>query len=157
MMRIKVLTLALLVTMTAAIVGCSISKPTEANIKTDIVETKTEEYGEAAEKIVTETQESTTKENFYQSSDGISREFKEAMDSYEAFFDEYVEFMKKYSESDDILSMMEDYTDYMTKYTDTMKKLDEIDEDNLSAAEYAYYIDVMARIQKKLLEAVDVM
>ena len=33
-----------------------------------------------------------------------------------------------------------------------MEKLDEIDEDELTKAEYAYYVDTMARIQKKLLE-----
>lgn len=66
------------------------------------------------------------------SSDGISPEFKEAMDSYEAFFDEYVEFMKKYAESDDTLGMMEDYADYMTKYADAMEQMNEINEENLS-------------------------
>jgi hypothetical protein len=33
-----------------------------------------------------------------------------------------------------------------------MEKLGEIDTDNLSAADYAYYVEVTARIQKKLLE-----
>lgn len=32
------------------------------------------------------------------------------------------------------------------------KKIDQIDEDELTSAEYAYYVDTMARIQKKLLE-----
>ena len=32
--------------------------------------------------------------------DGMHRDFKEAMDSYEEFFDEYVAFMKKYENSD---------------------------------------------------------
>ena len=49
-------------------------------------------------------------------------------------------------------SMLNDYADYMTKYADAMEKLDEIDEDELTKAEYAYYVDTMARIQKKLLE-----
>ena len=86
------------------------------------------------------------------SDQGISREFKEAMDSYEAFFDEYVEFMNKYAESDDALGMLADYSEYMTKYADTMEKMDAINSEELSAADYAYYIDVTARIQKKLLE-----
>ena len=45
------------------------------------------------------------------------------MDSYEAFFDEYVEFMKKYKDSDDPTSMLADYADYMAKYADAMEKL----------------------------------
>ena len=34
----------------------------------------------------------------------------------------------------------------------TDEQMDEINEEDLSTEEYAYYIDVMARIQKKLLE-----
>lgn len=84
--------------------------------------------------------------------EAVTPEFKELMDSYEKFFNEYVEFMKKYSDSDDTLGMMEEYTEYMKTYAETMEKLGEIDTDNLSAADYAYYVEVTARIQKKLLE-----
>ena len=80
-------------------------------------------------------------------------DFCDAMDSYEAFFDEYVEFMKNFDESDPgDLSVLADYTSMMAKYTETMEKLDAIDEDELTDEEMAYYIDVMARINKKLLE-----
>lgn len=82
----------------------------------------------------------------------VSPEFKEAMDSYEAFFDEYVEFMKKYSNSDDTFGMLSEYSDYMIKYADMMDKIDKIDTGELSTPDYAYYIEVTARIQKKLLE-----
>ena len=62
--------------------------------------------------------------------------------------------MNKYNEasSDDQAGMLADYADFMTKYADYMKKLDDIDENNLSAADYAYYIEVQARITKKLSE-----
>ena len=89
------------------------------------------------------------------SENDISPEFKEAMDSYEAFFDEYVEFMKVYKDSDNPTAMMMEYVDYMSKYADAMEKLDEIDEDDLTTAEEAYYIDTMARINKKLLEVTE--
>ena len=74
------------------------------------------------------------------------------MDSYEEFFNEYCEFMKKYTNSDDAASMLADYTDYMTKYTETMEKMDTINQDELSTAEVAYYTEVSARISQKLLE-----
>lgn len=86
------------------------------------------------------------------SESGIQPEFKDMMDSYEAFFDEYCEFMKKYSESDDTTSMLADYTDYMTKYVEFMGKLDEVNEDELSTEEALYYAEVSARISQKLLE-----
>lgn len=82
----------------------------------------------------------------------ISPEFKEAMDSYEAFFDEYCEFMKKYNNSEDTTSMMADYASYMTSYAETMEKMAAIDEDKLSDAEVMYYAEVSARISQKLLE-----
>ena len=87
-----------------------------------------------------------------ESSEEVTPGFKEAMDSYEEFFDEYVEFMKKYSDSDDALGMLSDYSNYMIKYADMIEKMDKIDTEELSAPDYAYYIEVTARIQKKLLE-----
>ncbi len=39
------------------------------------------------------------------------------------------------------------------QYTGTMEKLDAIDESKLSPADDAYYIEVMARIEVKLLQA----
>lgn len=87
------------------------------------------------------------------SSTDIRPEFKEAMDNYEAFFDEYCEFMKKYNESDDTTSLLADYASYMVKYTDTMQKMNNISEDELTDAEVAYYAEVSARISAKLIEA----
>lgn len=85
--------------------------------------------------------------------DGISPEFKAAMDSYEEFFDEYVAFMEKYSKSSNPSGMIMDYSEYMMKYADTMNKLNQVDYDKLTVPEQAYYIEVMARIQKKLLQS----
>lgn len=86
--------------------------------------------------------------------DGIRPEFKEAMDSYEAFFDEYIAFMKKYDESSNAASMLTDYTNYMTKYADIMNKMSALQNSEMSTAESTYYIDVTARINKKLIEAI---
>lgn len=83
---------------------------------------------------------------------GIRPEFKEMMDSYEAFFDEYIAFMAKYKEADGTaaLSMLSDLSDYMAKYTDYMSKLDAIDQDDLSPEEALYYLEVSTRIMQKL-------
>ena len=63
----------------------------------------------------------------------------------------------KYSQSKDDMSMMMDYLTWMTDYAETMEKLDEIDEGSLSPAEDAYYLEVMIRIEKKSLEAMELM
>ena len=85
--------------------------------------------------------------------EGIRPEFKEAMDSYELFFDEYVKFMKKYKEAKDITSMVSEYSSMMQQYIDTMANLQEIGESELSDKEALYYAEVMLRINQKLLEA----
>ena len=59
---------------------------------------------------------------------------------------------KKYENSDDVAGMLNDYADYMTKYADYMQKLNDVDTDNLSTADAAYYTKVQARIVKKLAE-----
>lgn len=87
------------------------------------------------------------------SSSGVDPDFKALMDSYEEFFDDYIVFMEKYSESSDTSALLSDYADYMQKYSEVMSKLDAIDEDELNADERAYYTKVMSRITKKLSEA----
>ena len=74
------------------------------------------------------------------------------MNKYEAFFDDYVEFMKKYNETDDVASMISDYNKWMSKYSDMYAKLMDIDTLSLSAVDYAYYFEVWDRIEKKISE-----
>lgn len=83
----------------------------------------------------------------------ISPEFKAAMDSYEAFFSEYVAFLQDFSDNPSDLSLLTKYIDYMDQYTETMEALDNIDDDELTTAELSYYIEVMGRIQQMLLSA----
>ena len=74
------------------------------------------------------------------------------MDSYEAFFDEYIAFLKKYEENPSDLTLLSEYADYMSKYSDYMSKLNAVDTDSLSAADLAYYTEVNTRILKKLAD-----
>ena len=84
---------------------------------------------------------------------GVSPEFKATMDSYEAFFDEYIDFMKAMSDDPSNMAMLLKYASMMTQYAETMEKLEAIDESKLSPSDDAYYIEVMARIEVKLLQA----
>ena len=122
----------------------------EASGRTETSVTEDQNVKESEDR---ESQEQTEETQSDSQEEGISPEFKAAMDSYEEFFDEYAEFMKKYSESDNAAAMLMDYTNYMMKYADTMEKLDQIKSEELTLQEEQYYIEVMARIQKKLLEA----
>ena len=119
---------------------------TQAAETTQAVETTAEEKTET-------TKEVETTANSGSSTDGIRPEIKEAIDSYEAFFDEYIAFMQSYAENDAPFDMLSDYLDYMTKYADMMQKLDELSNEDLNDAELAYYLEVSARINQKLLDA----
>lgn len=107
-------------------------------------------------KSETKKKESTSTESSSKDSDlvdGMHPEFKEAMDSYEEFIDEYCAFMKKYADSDGTdLGMLADYTEYMGKYADFVASFDAWDEDEMNDTELAYYLDVQTRVNKKLLE-----
>lgn len=129
----------------------SITEPEEES-ETDLSESTTEILNENSETDEQPETESAETETPAQESDDIDPEFKEAMDSYEAFFDEYCEFMEKYSETDDTTGMLADYADYMTKYAEMMEKMNAIDQDELSTAETAYYVEVTTRITQKLAE-----
>ena len=78
----------------------------------------------------------------------VTPEFKELMDSYEAFFDEYIVFMENYDENN--FDLMYDYLNYLEEFANTMDKLSEIDENELSEADTLYYLEVTARIYAKL-------
>lgn len=106
---------------------------------------------EAATEALTEAPQ-TDREPLQNGSDTVDPEFKRTMDSYEAFFDEYAEFMRTYDESDDPASLMTQYTDILTRYAEVTDGLYSIDESSLSAADAAYYAEVTARIYQKLAE-----
>lgn len=106
---------------------------------------------EAATAALTEAPQ-TDGEPLQNGSDTVDPEFKRTMDSYEAFFDEYAEFMRTYDESDDPASLTTQYTDILTRYAEVTDGLYSIDESSLSAADAAYYAEVTARIYQKLAE-----
>lgn len=86
----------------------------------------------------------------------IRPEVKDFLDSYEAFMDEYVAFMQTYMSGDlnTMMSMMGSYYAFLERFDDFTDKIDAMDEDELTAAELAYYLDVTARVSKKLLDAI---
>ena len=87
----------------------------------------------------------------------VSPEFKATMDAYEAFYDDYIAFMNRYtsaSSGDDfseLTNMMNDYFDMLDKMNEWSRKIDAIDENQLSPADDAYYLLVTLRIEQKLL------
>jgi len=112
-------------------------------------ETKKEETNTQTTPETTDKKEENTSTN----NNGLGKEFKEAMDSYEKFMDDYVAFMKKYKNSNGTdVSLLTDYSKYMTDYAEMVKDFAKWEDEDLNTAETAYYIDVQTRVNKKLLE-----
>lgn len=85
--------------------------------------------------------------------DSSSSDFRETMDSYEAFMDEYISFMETYKNSGSTVDMIDDYNDMLNQYNEFSQKIDNIDEESLSDEDYDYYIEVTSRVSSKLLKA----
>ena len=107
-------------------------------------QTEDEQAEEAAE--TTEPEEEQTSDV----PDGVSPELVEFLDSYEAFMDEYCEFMKNYNESDP--TQLLKYASIMEKYYEFSEKAEAWDEEDMTDEETLYYLKVMNRVNEKLLE-----
>jgi len=86
--------------------------------------------------------------------DGMRPEFKEAMDSYEAFYDEYYDFIEKYTADPTDMSLLSEYSDMMTKALDMDEKFAKWDEEEMNNEELKYYIEVSSRVAQKAIDAI---
>lgn len=116
----------------------------------DSVEADTEEA--ITESVTETTDEETTVEASKDLVDGMRPEFKEAMDSYEAFYDEYCAFMKKYNDNPTDLTLLAGYADMLSKGEDMNAAFEEWDESEMNDVELKYYLDVNNRVMQKLLD-----
>ena len=115
------------------------TKDTESTVTTAVTTAVT-----TSEQSPSETKDAAT--------DSIDPTFKTSMDAYETFMSEYVDFMKKYKENPSNLTLLASYADYMSKYANFIRDFKAWENKELNNAELAYYIDVQARVNKKLLE-----
>lgn len=156
----KILAMLLAFVMMLSLTACGVNKPAEPDDDGNRQERVTEEPKETEEPEKTAEPEETDEpaeteepaEEPTKEPEEVSADFKAAMDKYEAFIDEYVTFIKKYEEEGRPLSMLSEYTELMTQYTEFAETMAAYNGDNLSAADYAYYIEVMGRVSQKLLE-----
>ena len=98
-----------------------------------------------------ETEDSASEANEEDSLSGIRPEFKEAMDSYEAFYDEYCQFMTDYKENPTDMTLLLQYTEMLGRLEEMNAAFDAWESEEMSNEELAYYLEVSARIQQKLI------
>lgn len=116
-----------------------------------MVQTPKEENETTTPPAVTTTTQAPVEEP---SSGGLRPEFKEAMDSYEEYLNEYVAFMKKYNDNPNDLTLLADYAKHLAKYSEMTVAFEKWEGD-MNDEETAYYIDVQSRVSKKLLEVAE--
>lgn len=122
---------------------------TEATTKETTAVTTTTAATTAAGETDTDTTEADTGSD----SGLVDPALKEYLDSYEAFMDEYIDFMKKMNDDPNDLTVLAEYADMMVKYSEFAEAIDKYDPDTMSPADSAYYDLVISRVSAKMLEA----
>lgn len=79
-----------------------------------------------------------------------SSSVREFLDSYEQIVNEYVDFIKKYKDSNYSSDMLSDYMKILKKYTEFADKASKLDQSEFSSDDLKYYLDVTKRITQKL-------
>ena len=87
-------------------------------------------------------------------SDEIRPEFQEAMDSYEAFYDEYCDFMKEYYKNPTDTKLLSKYAQMAEKLGEMNEKFEAWEYEDMNTAEQKYYIEVNSRVMQKLADVI---
>ena len=124
--------------------GCGKDEATSVENESGSVDTYEIENGE--------TEAADSSEEISDDSEVISSEFKKTMDDYEAWFDHYCEVMKKYKKDSSNMELLSEMTDLLSEETTMLEQMENMDQSEMNNAELAYYLEVTARIEKKLLE-----
>ena len=104
------------------------------------------------EDITSEPEESSTSPSTSDSS-STNSSWREVLNDYETWVDEYVTFMKKYknASSSDMTTMMNDYTELLNQQKEWTDKLNNL-RGELSSSDLTEYLNTLARINQKLSE-----
>ena len=82
-----------------------------------------------------------------------STNIREVLDQYELFMNDYIDFMRNYSNAspDQMLAMTNDYVEMMSELAEMQQMIDDLDVDSMTPEDYAYYIEVTTRVEQNLL------
>lgn len=129
----------------------SITENDKCTTENDNIKETTSQINEQEESKKEQSQENKEEQNVV-SSNGIRADFKEAMDAYENFCDEYVAFMKEYKNDATNLELVGKYSEMLKALAEMEDNYSSWEQSDLNTKELQYYIDVQARVSKKMLE-----
>ena len=141
----KIIIIAVVVIVLAAIFGSKGKDKDTAPSNTNTANTATQNDGRIGGNT-TENKPDETKDKNY-----ISPDLKAFLESYEAFMDEYCDYLEHYDSSDAVQLIK--YASLMQKYSDFAKKAEAYDESKMTDAEAIYYAETLNRINIKLMKA----
>ena len=141
----KIISLALILVLCVVLCACGSTNNASSN-------TITQNTNNIPMEVVTTEENSSNKENSSELVDGMRPDFKSAMDSYEAFYDEYYEFMVEYKKNPTDLTLLSKYGELMIKVAEMDASFEAWDENEMNDAELKYYLEVTNRIMQKLVD-----
>lgn len=89
------------------------------------------------------------------SEQGISQDFRTAMDSYEAFYDEYCDVLRRYQLDPTNYSLLFQYNELLKKAAEVDAAFQHWNDDDLSSEELQYYIEVNNRVMQKIASVIE--
>lgn len=147
----KILTMILVVALVLSLTACdlgqlldNVQKPGDTHsTKPDYTYTKgNDDNGSTA----------TTSTSGSADASGIRPEFKDAMDAYEAFYDEYCNILKQYYANPTDMTLLTKYTELMTKVVEMDEAFAKWENEDLNNDELKYYLEVNNRVMQKLVD-----
>ena len=137
-----------------SIMSIHIDAPDEAEDTSEQTQPEAEPTEVASEEAQpeAETAAAATEANAASSTNGIRPEFKEAMDAYEAFYDEYCDFMVSYQKNPTDMKLIAQYGQLMTKMAEVNEAFEKWDESELNNEELKYYLEVSNRVMQILVD-----
>lgn len=85
-----------------------------------------------------------------QAGSGLRPEFKDAMEHYEAFYDEYCDFMAQYMANPYDPTLLAEYADMLAELAEMDSAFEAWGDSDLNDEELAYYLEVQTRVLQKL-------
>ena len=85
----------------------------------------------------------------------LDYDWRQFLEEYEAWVDEYIELLKKYNDNPTDMSILADYTEMMSELAEWSSRTEEVSDEleKASPAELAEYSAELARIASKLAQA----
>lgn len=107
---------------------------------------------DTAKKTASEPKSAAESETEAATADGLRPDFKRAMDSYEAFYEEYCEFMAQYKANPTDMNLLMQYSQLLQESVEMNDAFEKWNSEDLTNEELKYYLEVNSRVLQMLAQ-----